>query len=214
MLITNWNLLESIEASIMDYNNQLWREDDKHLRLDGLEYAEDWESAEVPVETLRKLKTLRISLIVKNTNDEELIDITNQLSKLLDNMKLILFSFSMNSKGNQASKVDLSFLEHLNEDVKIFSLTGVDLSKEHSELFSRFQNLHHCNLQKCNISNPTIISDIPQDTFISLERNKIDPLYYSHAIELIKKKNGRVVFSDENLQTITRNLFRKVCKFK
>lgn len=214
MLITNWELLESIENSIIDYNDQLWREEGKKLKLNGIEYAEDLESAEVSEETLSKLKTLRISLVAKNTNDEELIDITKQLSKLLDNMNLTMFSFSINSRGSRTLKVDLSFLEHINEDIKTFSLIGFDLSKESPELFSRFQDLHHLSLQKCNISNPAIISKIDPGTFISLERNEIDPLYYKEAIELIQKSNGRIEFSDKDLKTITRNLFIEVCEFK
>lgn len=206
MLITNWKLLESIETSITEYNNQFWREEDSPLKLDGIDYAEDWESADVPEETLRKLKSLRISLIAKDTSDEQLNDIIHQLSKMLDNMNLTSFSFSLSSKGNETSDVDLSFLEHLNEDIKNFSLTGINLSKESPELFSKFQNLSYFSLQKCNISNPEILSKINPVVFISLERNVIKPEHYEQAIKLIKNSNARVEFSDKKLKTFTRSL--------
>ncbi len=214
MKITNWKLLESIETAITEYNNQLWREEDKNLKLDGLEYDDDWESAEVPTEILKKLKTLRISLIAKDTSPEELEDIINQLSRILDEMDLTLFNFSMNSRGNQTSNVNLSFLDHLNENVKNFSLTGVDLSQETSSLFTRFKSLDYFSLQKCNISNPSIISEINPDVIVSLERNTIAPEHYKKALELIKTSRGRVKFSDRELQTITRNIFYRSNKIK
>lgn len=214
MRITNWKLLESIETAITEYNNQLWREEDKNLKLDGLEYDDDWESAEVPTETLKKLKTLRISLIAKDTSPEELEDIINQLSRILDEMDLTLFNFSMNSRGNQTSNVNLSFLDHLNENVKNFSLTGVDLSQETSSLFTRFKSLDYFSLQKCNISNPSIISEINPDVIVSLERNTIAPEHYKKALELIKTSRGRVKFSDRELKTITRNIFYRSNKIK
>ena len=214
MRITNWKLLESIETAITEYNNQLWREEDKNLKLDGLEYDDDWESAEVPTEILKKLKTLRISLIAKDTSPEELEDIINQLSRILDEMDLTLFNFSMNSRGNQTSNVNLSFLDHLNENVKNFSLTGVDLSQETSSLFTRFKSLDYFSLQKCNISNPSIISEINPDVIVSLERNTIAPEHYKKALELIKTSRGRVKFSDRELQTITRNIFYRSNKIK
>lgn len=214
MRITNWKLLESIETAITEYNNQLWREEDKNLKLDGLEYDDDWESAEVPTEILKKLKNLRVSLIAKDTSPEELEDIINQLSRILDEMDLTLFNFSMNSRGNQTSNVNLSFLDHLNENVKNFSLTGVDLSQETSSLFTRFKSLDYFSLQKCNISNPSIISEINPDVIVSLERNTIAPEHYKKALELIKTSRGRVKFSDRELQTITRNIFYRSNKIK
>ena len=214
MRITNWKLLESIETAITEYNNQLWRKEDKNLKLDGLEYDDDWESAEVPTEILKKLKTLRISLIAKDTSPEELEDIINQLSRILDEMDLTLFNFSMNSRGNQTSNVNLSFLDHLNENVKNFSLTGVDLSQETSSLFTRFKSLDYFSLQKCNISNPSIISEINPDVIVSLERNTIAPEHYKKALELIKTSRGRVKFSNRELQTITRNIFYRSNKIK
>ena len=214
MRITNWKLLESIETAITEYNNQLWREEDKNLKLDGLEYDDDWESAEVPTKILKKLKNLRVSLIAKDTSPEELEDIINQLSRILDEMDLTLFNFSMNSRGNQTSNVNLSFLDHLNENVKNFSLTGVDLSQETSSLFTRFKSLDYFSLQKCNISNPSIISEINPDVIVSLERNTIAPEHYKKALELIKTSRGRVKFSDRELQTITRNIFYRSNKIK
>ena len=129
-------------------------------------------------------------------------------------MDLTLFNFSMNSRGNQTSNVNLSFLDHLNENVKNFSLTGVDLSQETSSLFTRFKSLNYFSLQKCNISNPSIISEINPDVIVSLERNTIAPEHYKKALELIKTSRGRVKFSDRELKTITRNIFYRSNKIK
>ena len=142
MIIDNWRLLESIEQSISEYNNQFWREEDEDKKIDysSIEYSEDGESANIPEEILSKLERLSISLISRDVGEKEIQDITKQLSQMLDVMKLKLFSFSMQARGPQYSHLDISFLEHLNDDIENISITGIDLSQEEPAKFERFKN--------------------------------------------------------------------------
>lgn len=204
MIIDNWRLLESIEQSISEYNNQFWREEDEDKKIDysSIEYSEDGESANIPEEILSKLERLSISLISRDIGEKEIQDITKQLSQMLDVMKLKLFSFSMQARGPQYSHLDISFLEHLNNDIENISITGIDLSQEEPTKFERFKNLEYFSLQKCNISDPKIISAIKPEVFISLERNGIAPEYYKDALKLIQSSNGRIKFSVKELETM------------
>lgn len=204
MIIDNWKLLESIEQSISEYNNQFWREEDEDKKIDysSIEYSEDDESANVPEEILSKLERLSVSLISRDAGEKEIQDITKQLSQMLDVMKLKLFSFSMQAKEPQYSHLDISFLQHLNDDIENISIAGIDLSQEEPTKFERFKNLKYFSLKKCNISDPKIISEIKPEVFVSLERNEIAPEYYKDALKLIQNSNGRIRFSVKELETM------------
>lgn len=205
MKIENSRLIECIESSIQDYNNQFYKQEDenKQINFNSIKYSEYDESANIPEEILNKLETLRISLPARNISKEELDAIIKQLSDILDITKLKAFSFSIMNKGQRFENLDMSFLEHLNEDIENLSISGIDLSQETSNIFEKFKNLKYLNLRKCNITNPQIISKINPETFVKLEQNKIAPEYYFDAISLIKKSNGRVNFDDKNLEKIT-----------
>ena len=75
MIIENLRLIECIESSIMEYNNQFYKkeDEDKKIDLNCIEYSEDEESANIPEEILKKLETLRIALPTKNISKEELL---------------------------------------------------------------------------------------------------------------------------------------------
>ena len=205
MIIENLRLIECIKSSILEYNNQFYKkeDEDKKIDLNCIEYSEDEESANIPEEILNKLETLRIALPTKNISKEELDAIIKQLSDILDITKLKAFSFSVMNKGQRFENLDMSFLEHLNEDIENLSISGIDLSQETSNIFEKFKSLRYLNLRKCNITNPQIISKTNPETFVKLEQNKIAPEYYFDAISLIKKSNGRINFDDKNLEKIT-----------
>lgn len=211
MIIENWSLLESIEKSIIEYNERFWSEEDKDKKIDreSIEYSEDGLSADIPEEILSKLETLRISLISRDVGEEELQSITKQLSRILETMNLKLFSFSMKAKGPQYSNLDISFLEHLNKNVENLSLSGIDLSHQSPHIFEKFKDLHYFSLQKCNITNPNIISRINPEVFVSLEGNEIAPKYFEDALKLIKDSNGRVKFSVKKLKTMAQIYFTR-----
>lgn len=204
MIINNWRLLESIEQSILEYNNQFYREEDKDKQIDysSIEYSEDGESANVPEEILSKLERLNVSLISRDAGEKEIQDINKQLSQMLDVMKLKLFDFSMQVSEHQYSHLDISFLEHLNDDIENISISGIDLSQEKPTKFERFKNLKYFSLKKCNISDPKIVSEIKPEVFVSLERNEIAPEYYKDALKLIRNSNGRIRFSVKELETM------------
>lgn len=205
MIIKNWDLLQSIEMMIIEYNKQFWSEESKDKRIDrnDIEYSEDDESANVPEALLSKLDKFQISLSSRQVKDDELQDIISQLYQMLGIMKLKVFSFSINSKGNQYREVDMSFLEHLNDDVENLQISGVDLSQESPFIFGRFKNLRFCSLEKCNISDPAIVSEIKKETIISLKRNEIAPEHYKDAIELMQKSNGHLEISTKELKTVS-----------
>lgn len=205
MIIKNWDLLQSIEMMIIEYNKQFWSEESKDKRIDrnDIEYSEDDESANVPEALLSKLDKFQISLSSRQVKDDELQDIISQLYQMLGIMKLKVFSFSINSKGNQYREVDMSFLEHLNDDVENLQISGVDLSQESPFIFGRFKNLRFCSLEKCNISDPAIVSEIKKETIISLKRNEIAPEHYKDAIELMQKSNGNLQISTKELKTVS-----------
>lgn len=205
MIIKNWDLLQSIEMMIIEYNKQFWSEESKDKRIDrnDIEYSEDDESANVPEALLSKLDKFQISLSSRQVKDDELQDIISQLYQMLGIMKLKVFSFSINSKGNQYREVDMSFLEHLNDDVENLQISGVDLSQESPFIFGRFKNLRFCSLEKCNISDPAIVSEIKKETIISLKRNEIAPEHYKDAIELMQKSNGNLEISTKELKTVS-----------
>jgi len=206
MIIRNWRLLQSIEGAITEYNNQLWKKEDEDKKIDysSIEYSDDFESANIPEEILGKLQSLSISLVSKDIGEQELQDIKEQLSQILDKMKLKVFSFDMKAKGPQYSQLDISFLDHLNENIENIAMTGIDLSQEEPNRFERFKNLKFFSLEKCNISNPKIISGIKPEVFISLKRIEIEPEYYEDALKLIQSSNGRIKFSVEQLETMSR----------
>ena len=60
MIIKNYKLLDCIENSITEYNNQFWQEEDEDKKIDynSITYSEDNESADIPDEILKKLEIL------------------------------------------------------------------------------------------------------------------------------------------------------------
>ena len=203
MIIKGYDLLSDIETSIIEYNDQFFKPEDEEKKIPFFEYSEDGESADIPEETLSKLKDLRISIFTRNVKQEETQNILNQLPKLLDVMKLNHFSFTIREGKNKTIQLDTSFLDHLNNDIKYIGITGIDLSKEEPSKFERFKDLNSLNLWSCNISDPKIISAIKPEVLVSLERNKIAPEYYEDALKLIQSSNGRIKFSNKNLNSMS-----------
>ena len=204
MIIENWRLLSNIEESIIEYNDQFWSGEDEHKKIDfgSIEYSEDELSADIPEDILSKLEKLRISLILRDVGEEEIQSITKQLSRILEIMNLKTFGFYMQTKESQYSNLDISFLEHLNKNVENLSLYGIDLSHQNPHIFEKFKDLHYLSLQKCNITDPNIISEIKPGVFVSLERNNIAPKYFKDALKLIKDSKGRIKFSVKELETM------------
>ena len=204
MIIENWRLLSKIEESIIEYNNQFWSEEDEHKKIDfgSIKYSEDELSADIPEDILSKLEKLSISLILRDVGEEEIQSITKQLSRILEIMNLKTFDFYMQTKKSQYSNLDISFLEHLNKNIENLSLCGIDLSHQNPHIFEKFKDLHYLSLQKCNITDPNIISEIKPGVFVSLERNNIAPKYFKDALKLIKDSKGRIKFSVKELETM------------
>lgn len=149
MKIENSRLIECIDSSIQDYNNQFYKQEDENKKIDSnsIEYSEYNEIANIPEEILNKLETLRISLPARNISKEELDAIIKQLSDILDITKLKAFSFSVMNKGQRFENLDMSFLEHLNEDLENLSISGIDLSQETSNIFEKFKIFKFTKMQ-------------------------------------------------------------------
>lgn len=202
MLIKNWELLESIENAISEYNNELWRKEDQDKKLPYFEYEEDGESANVSEEILSKIKNLNVKVRSDQVDKDEMKYILNELSQMLDVMNLTSFRFSTLSRGKQFTQIDLSLLKHLNDDIENVAITGVDFSKEKPSILKRFKNVSRFSLQKCNISDPRIISELNPEILISLEQNEIAPEHYKDALQLIQRSNGRIRFTDTELTKV------------
>ena len=204
MIIKNYKLLECIESAITEYNNQFWKEEDedKKIDLNSIKFAEDYESADVPKDVINRIDKLRVPFKLSDFDENELRDFNLELSKLLDNMHLKLFAFSVLTRGMKPCEYDISFLEHLNQDVENLDIAGVDLSNETSHRFQKYNNLKYLCLRSCNISNPAIISEINPKVLISIEGNNIAPEYYKDALNIIQKSNGKIRFSDRELKVM------------
>ena len=208
MIIKNYKLLDCIENAITEYDNQLYNQleekeyEDKKIDFNSIAYSEDGESADIPDEILRKIDKLRIPLKFSDFDKDELKDFNSELCKLLDIMNLKVFNFSIRGKGTKFFDYDISFLNHINQDIENLSIIGVDLSSVQSERFKKFKNLKSFGLRNCNISNPNIISSISPEVLISLEGNDIAPEYYNDALKLIQIFNGKIKFTVQELETM------------
>ena len=204
MIIDNYKIIEAIEKGINDYNQQFYREEDKYKGIDWnqIEYLEDGLAIDIPEEILAKIQHLGIAVASDEMSEERLKSTINTLSELLKTMNLISFRFTIAARGLNYRKVDMSFLENLNSDISGIFLTGIDLSEYDSSLFEKFKDLNNLNLNKCNITDPEIISKVNPKTFINIERNKIAPEHFAEAIKLIENSNGRLTFQDDDLETI------------
>lgn len=202
MKITSYEVMENLNSAISDYNQKFYGEENEKQNIIPL--IED--DGEISEENLEKIKNLRITIRPERLTEEELNDFNSEIKKLLDKTNLQILSVNVIARKSPL-EFNVDFLNNLNEDVENLQLIGVDLSNKGPELFDKFNNLKILALDKCNISNPEIISNLNENVRVSIKQNTIDPQYYKNIINLLEKHHGKIEATDKDLKIIA-NAFR------
>ena len=200
MIIKNGIIASNIMTALLDHDNRFFDESTERIDFSNVIEHDD-ESLELPDETLNKIRNLRVNISTRNTSQEEINDALDALGKVLDVMHLEYIHISPIGKGAPIP-IDLSCLKHLNTDIENISLRNVDLSQEKPEMFDRFDSLKYVSLEKCNISNPAIVSTLGKKVRVSLKENSIAPEYFMDTVKLIQNSEAGFVFSGVELETI------------
>ncbi len=200
MIIKNGIIASNIMTALLDHDNRFFDESTDRIDFSNVIEHDD-ESLELPDETLNKIRNLRVNISTRNTSQEEINDALDALGKVLDVMHLEYIHISPIGKGAPIP-IDLSCLKHLNTDIENISLRNVDLSQEKPEMFDRFDSLKYVSLEKCNISNPAIVSTLGKKVRVSLKENSIAPEYFMDTVKLIQNSEAGFVFSGVELETI------------
>lgn len=205
MIIQGYEMVNMVTDAINSYNDQLWAkgDEDKRIPYDAIKFNDEEDSMEIPDEILAKIPMVRLTLRLKNYSKEDLSDMFEKLKGILDVMQPDGFSLSIIEKKELLRDFDITILDHLKDDLSFLMLSGIDLSKMPPSIFARFQNLNALNIEKCNISDPSIVENVSTTTSVSLRRNPIAEENYPKALELIKRSNGKVYFSDKELARIS-----------
>lgn len=194
MKINSEELIEILNSVLIEYNAQFYDSEEKQLPLID-------DSGEISDENLAKIK--KISVVVNNMRltPEEISGFNQELKIILSKMNLKVFMINVLDKKSPV-KFDTSFLEELSENVENLQLRGIDLSEKDAKTFSKFKQLKRLSLDKCNITNPNIISELDKNIFISIKDNQIDPKSFEQMVKLLVKHNGRIETGDNKLGKI------------
>lgn len=202
MKITSYEVMENLNSAISDYNQKFYGEENEKENIIPL--IED--DGEISEENLEKIKNLRITIRPERLTEGELSGFNSEIKNVLDKTNLQILSVNVIARKSP-TEFNIDFLNNLNEDVENIQLIGVDLSNKGSELFDKFNNLEILVLDKCNISNPEIISNLNENVRVSIKQNTIDPQYYKKIIGLLEKHHGKIEVTDKDLKIIA-NAFR------
>ena len=196
MRITSYELSEILNSAISEYNQQFYGEEYEEKKIPLIE-----DDGEISEENLEKIKKLRITIIPERLTEEEVKNFNTELKNILGKMSLQVFTVNVLS-SKLPTEYDVDFLNNVNKDVENLQLIGIDLSSKGPELFDKFDNLKILVLDKCNISNPEIISNLNENVRASVKRNKINPQYYKKMVDIMEKHNGKIETTDKELQKI------------
>lgn len=194
MKINSYELIEILNSALIEYNTQFYDNGEKQLPL-----IED--DGEIPDENLAKIQKISVVLNTMNLTPEEVYSFNQELRAILSKANLKVFMINVLDKKSPV-KFDTSFLEALNENVENLQLRGIDLSEKDAKTFSKFKGLKRLSLDKCNITNPNIISELNENVSISIKGNQIDPKSFEQMIKLLIKHNGRIETGDNKLEKI------------
>lgn len=194
MKINSEELIEILNSALIEYNAQFYDSEEKQLPLID-------DSGEISDENLAKIKKIRVVVNNMRLTPEEISGFNQELKIILSKMNLKVFMINVLDKKSPV-KFDTSFLEELSENVENLQLRGIDLSKKDAKTFSKFKQLKRLSLDKCNITNPNIISELDENVFISVKDNQIDPKSFEQMVKLLIKHNGRIETGDNKLGKI------------
>lgn len=205
MKINSCELISSLNSALTEYNTQFYDNGEIQLPLiedDGkklLPLIED--DGEISDENLAKIQKISVVLNTMRLTQEEVSSFNQELQAILSKMNLKVFMINVSGKKSLV-KFDTSFLDALNENVENIQLRGIDLSEKDAKTFSKFKGLKRLSLDKCNITNPNIISELNENVSISIKGNQIDPKSFEQMIKLLIKHNGRIETGNNKLEKI------------
>lgn len=205
MKINSCELISSLNSALTEYNTQFYDNGEIQLPLiedDGeklLPLIED--DGEISDENLAKIQKISVVLNTRSLTQEEVSSFNQELQAILSKMNLKVFMITVLGKKSPV-KFDTSFLDALNENVENIQLRGIDLSEKDAKTFSKFKGLKRLSLDKCNITNPNIISELNENVSISIKGNQIDPKSFEQMIKLLIKHNGRIETGNNKLEKI------------
>lgn len=195
MIIKNPILADAVETCIFDYNNRHFDEPEYDIDFSRVIKNDD-ESLDVADDILNSIDNFRMSINTRYLSQEEIGDVVEELKTVLKAMHLQFFHIQPLSKTGTVP-LDLSFLNSLNTDIESISLTNVDLSNASNEIFDRFDSLKQLMLEKCDITDPEIISKVSKDTRISLARNNIAPENFNKAVKFAEESKAGITYSGD-----------------
>ena len=205
MKINSCELISSLNSALTEYNTQFYDngeiqlpliEDDGEIQLPLIE-----DDGEISDENLAKIQKISVVLNTRSLTQEEVSSFNQELQAILSKMNLKVFMITVLGKKSPV-KFDTSFLDALNENVENIQLRGIDLSEKDAKTFSKFKGLKRLSLDKCNITNPNIISELNENVSISIKGNQIDPKNFEQMIKLLIKHNGRIETGNNKLEKI------------
>lgn len=194
MKINSYELIEILNSALIEYNAQFYDSEEKQLPL-----IED--DGEILDENLAKIQKIRVVLNTMNLTPDEISSFNQELQAILSKMNLKVFMINVLDKKSPV-KFDTSFLEVLSENAENIQLRGIDLSEKGAKTFSKFKELKRLSLDKCNITNPNIISELNENVFVSIKENQIDSKSFEQMVKLLIKHNGRIETGDSKLEKI------------
>jgi len=198
MIINSEELIGILNSAIIEYNNQFYKEEDKEKQIPCID-----DNGEISEENLSKIKRLSLVINTRYLTEEEISIFNQELQTVLGKMNLQVFMINVLSKKSPIN-FNIDFLNALNENIENLQLRGIDLSDKEPEIFSKFKNLKYLAVEKCNIANPNIISDLDGNVLVSIKSNQIDPRYYEMMVKLLIKHNGQIETSDNKLENIAK----------
>lgn len=194
MKINSCELISSLNSALTEYNTQFY--DNGEIQLPLIE-----DDGEISDENLAKIQKISVVLNTRSLTQEEVSSFNQELQAILSKMNLKVFMINVSGKKSPV-KFDTSFLDALNENAENIQLRGIDLSEKDAKTFSKFKGLKRLSLDKCNITNPNIISELNENVSISIKGNQIDPKSFEQMIKLLIKHNGRIETGNNKLEKI------------
>lgn len=174
MRITSELLIDVLNNNIVEYNDRFNSNLDFDKRIPVIEDDMEEETfGEISEKNISKFLKLNIRINTAQLTELEIEEFNEELETVLCHMKLEAFIFNVINKDGPVP-YDTTFLDGLNENIQNVQLRGIDLSEEGPELLSRFKDLRYLSLERCNISDPKIISELEGNIFGGLLRFHFD----------------------------------------
>ena len=188
-------ICNALENAIIEYNERISSEN-------NFEKIPVFDSSKgISEEDVGKIKRFMVVPEEANISLEEAKMFSQEMELLMDFMPLSSLIIDMQNLTSKKStiKIDLSFLEKLNTELRLLRLEGIDLSELKAHSLERLKGLKTLILCKSNITNFGILENLEESIFLNLENNPISDEYSEKIVGLIKKHKGKVLVSNKSL---------------